>query len=328
MRQSGWANSMILVRRPAVTAVNRPPVAQGPDIEEQSSMKLGLIVPSRGRPEVVRNLLCSIKSQSRIPDEIVLSVVEPTDVPNLASCELNIKVIFGAAGLCAQRNRGIDYLIDTTSIICFTDDDFVVGGEYFANIEALFGSDDSLVGATGAVIADGAKSTGYSFDEGIRIVADNRQSLSNRPVEFREQPRAYGCNMAFRAKSIGTLRFDERLPLYGWQEDIDFCGALSSKGRIVWTNLIWGVHLGTKLGKVSGVRLGYSQIINPIYIISKGNMPVSYGARLVLKNLLANIAKSAFPESYIDRRGRLKGNLIALCHLLRGRVDPEYILQL
>jgi glycosyltransferase involved in cell wall biosynthesis len=301
---------------------------QVPTIEEQSVMKLGLVVPSRGRPEIVRNLLFSLRSQSRAPDEVVFSVTEPTDMPEIASCELNAKVIFGAAGLCAQRNRAIDYLIGTTSIICFIDDDFVPDADYFANVERLFADDQSLAGVTGDVIVDGAKSTGYSFKEGVRIVADYKQRLAGRPVEFREQPRAYGCNMAFRAQSIGSLRFDERLPLYGWQEDIDFCGALSATGRIVWTNLIWGVHLGAKLGKVSGVRLGYSQIINPIYIMSKGNMPLRYAARLALQNLLANAAKSFFPESYIDRRGRLKGNLIALSHLLRGRVDPEYILQL
>jgi hypothetical protein len=283
-------------------------------------MKLGLVVPSRGRPKIVSNLLLSLKSQSRAPDEVVLSVVEQTDIPDITSCDLNIKVIFGAAGLCAQR-RAIDYLIDTTSIICFIDDDFVPDDDYFANLETLFGDDHSLAGATGDVIADGAQSTGYSFEEGVAMVAECKQRLASRPTSLREQPRAYGCNMAFRAKSIGTLRFDERLPLYGWQEDIDFCGASSATGQIVWTNLIWGVHLGTKVGKVSGVRLGYSQIINPICIMSKGNMPFWYAARLALKNLLANAAKSVFPDSYIDRRGRLKGNLIALSHLLRGRVD-------
>ena len=103
--------------------------------------------------------------------------------------------------------------------------------------------------------------------------------------------------MAFRAKSIGTLRFDERLPLYGWQEDIDFCGALSATGRIVWTNLIWGVHLGTKVGKVSGVRLGYSQIINPIYIMSKGNMPLWYAARLALRIFWPMPRRASFPKA-------------------------------
>jgi hypothetical protein len=134
--------------------------------------------------------------------------------------------------------------------------------------------------------------------------------------------------MAFRTASIGSLRFDERLPLYGWQEDLDFCGALRRSGRIVWTNLIWGVHLGTKRGKGSEVRLGYSQIINPAYIVSKGNMSVPYAFQLAARNFLANLAKSVRPESYVDRRGRLRGNLIGVFHLVTGRLTPEYILDL
>jgi hypothetical protein len=50
-------------------------------------------------------------------------------------------------------------------------------------------------------------------------------------------------------------------------------------GRIVRTSLIWGGHLATKRGKGSEVRLGYSQIINPAYIDSKGNT-FAYAFRL------------------------------------------------
>ena len=53
---------------------------------------------------------------------------------------------------------------------------------------------------------------------------------------MREIRGTYGCNMAFRTAGIGSVRFDERLPLYGWQEDLDFCGALRGSGRIVKTN--------------------------------------------------------------------------------------------
>jgi len=46
------------------------------------------------------------------------------------------------------------------------------------------------------------------------------------------------------------------------------------------------------------------------------------------RNLAANILKSLRPEPYVDRRGRLNGNLYGLSHVLRGRIEPEYILKL
>ena len=57
-------------------------------------------------------------------------------------------------------------------------------------------------------------------------------------------------------------------------------------------------------------------------------MSLAYALRLAARNFFANLVKSMRPESYIDRRGRLRGNLIGLFHLLTGRLTPEYILKL
>jgi hypothetical protein len=50
--------------------------------------------------------------------------------------------------------------------------------------------------------------------------------------------------------------------------------------------------------------------------------------RLMFRNIAANLGRSLWPESHIDRRGRLRGNLLAVFHLLTGRVEPEYILRM
>jgi hypothetical protein len=49
---------------------------------------------------------------------------------------------------------------------------------------------------------------------------------------------------------------------------------------------------------------------------------------LILKNIAANAAKSLYPERYVDRSGRLKGNMIGLLHVLSGRLDPMRALKL
>ena len=289
-------------------------------------MKLGLVIASHARPDILQKVLMHLLSQPRIPDDIVISAVEAADIPDIADTSVNMKKIFGGAGSSCQRNRGISCLIDTVDIIVFIDDDFVVGDDYFLNMEKVFERDASIVGVQGEVIADGATSPGFEFDEGLKLV-ENYENKDTAAI-FRDIRGTYGCNMAFRTASIGSLRFDERLPLYGWQEDLDFCGALHRSGRIVRTNLVWGVHLGTKRGKGSEVRLGYSQIINPAYIVRKGNMTFGYAFQLAARNLLANLVKSIRPESYVDRRGRLRGNLIGMLHLMTGRLTPEYVLKL
>jgi hypothetical protein len=116
--------------------------------------------------------------------------------------------------------------------------------------------------------------------------------------------------------------------LYGWQEDIDFTSQLKRFGRVVGLTTLIGVHLGAKSGRESGVRLGYSQVVNPVYLMRKGTVPAKFALEMIGRNLAANTIKSIWPEPYADRRGRLKGNLLAASHLIRGRIEPEHILNL
>ena len=119
-------------------------------------MKLGLVIASHGRPHILKEVLWSFASQLRIPDYTVLSAVVSEDIPDLCPSNANVQLIFGAAGSSGQRNRGIAELIDKTDVIIFIDDDFIVGDDYFLNLEAIFAQDSSIVGVNGMVIADGA----------------------------------------------------------------------------------------------------------------------------------------------------------------------------
>jgi GT2 family glycosyltransferase len=290
-------------------------------------MRIGLVIASYGRPGLVQLLLSSMEQQVRLPDEIVLSVVNDTDVePDFTRCA-NTNVVYSSPGLCAQRNKGLAFLRDRVDVVLFIDDDFWMSETYISEIERIFSADEEVVAVTGLVLADGATSAGISVAEAERYLEDYKRSPAPAPA-IRDVPDTYGCNMAFRASMIRDLGFDEKLPLYGWQEDVDFSAQLRGRGRIIWTNALWGVHLGTKKGKISGLRFGYSQVINPLYIFRKGNMSLRRAVLLICKNIAANAVKSAFPEQYIDRWGRLKGNIIGLLHAAAGKFDPMYALKL
>jgi len=217
-------------------------------------MKLGLVIASHGRPEILQKVLMKLMCQPRIPDEIVISAVTEADVPEFCPGTVNLQTVFGSAGLTSQRNRGMSHLNDTTDLIVFIDDDFIVGDNYFLKLEKIFEHDHSIVAVTGEVIADGASSPGFTFTQGVQLV--ERYCRQKEPATYMRETRGtYGCNMAFRVESIGSLRFDERLPLYGWQEDLDFCGALRGRGRIVRTNLVWESTSVQSAAKAAGFDL-------------------------------------------------------------------------
>jgi hypothetical protein len=91
-------------------------------------------------------------------------------------------------------------------------------------------------------------------------------------------------------------------------------------------------HLRTPSGRTSGLRFGYSQIVNPFYLWRKSGKPEL--SNVIVQHWMIRIGYNCFytvigrPSDRNDRTGRFRGNLIALGHLLSGKVDPSYILQL
>ena len=289
-------------------------------------LSVAVVVASRGRPRELAELLDSLCAQSQTPEQVVFSVTADADLPAGGS-RSPIDIVHGPAGSCIQRNRGLDAVRAGIDLIAFFDDDYLPRRDVVERCARLFADHPSVVAANGHLIADGINGPGIPFDEAKMLVeADFEHTASGdglRPAEA-----LYGCNMVFRACAVGDLRFDERLPLNGWQEDIDFSARVGRRGELVHSRAFAGVHRGVKGARVSGRRFGYSQIANPAYLARKGTMRPAYAMKIASRNVLANVLKSFAPEPWVDRRGRLIGNLLGLAALARGRGDPRTILDL
>lgn len=293
-------------------------------------MRLVVIIATLGRKDLLDRVLRFLEGQTRLPDEVIISTPDRSHVNERESSTYKLTWLYGARGLCAQRNRAMVEALPRSDVITFFDDDFLPAADYLAQVGKVFAENPDWAVVRGEVILDGAHNAGVEFDDGVAAITAETSGRAIAPPAPRvvTEVGGYGCNMSIRSAFVGERRFDERLPLYGWQEDLDFSGQMRSVGRIMGTNALWGVHLGSKSGRVSGVRFGYSQIINPVYLVRKGTLPAGFAFNLVWRNIAANLAKSLWSEPYIDRRGRLKGNLLAAFHLLRGKIEPEYILKL
>jgi GT2 family glycosyltransferase len=214
--------------------------------------------------------------------------------------------------------------------IVFFDDDFVPSRFWLERMQEIFESRPDIMGLTGTVLADGTRTAGIELDDARALVARHDESLASESVLHQRFPYGsnVGCNMAYRYSAIHDLTFDERLPLYAWHEDSDFRGQVERRGHFVRAEHLWGVHLGHKQGRGNGVTLGYSQIANALYLAKKGNVPSGFLARTAAKNVIVNALRSFRPEPFVDRRGRLRGNMIALRDFIRGQIAPERVLEL
>lgn len=295
---------------------------------QTGSLSVAVVIASLGRPESLAQMRALIAGQTRQPEILLFSVVSEADVPAGFAEDERCRVIMGQKGLCAQRNNALNWLGDRYDIVLFYDDDYIPARTSVEGVERFFRTHPEVAGATGHVVADGINNAGISFEAAQAILEKHASKDTTPNCIVSSLYGLYGCNMAYRVSAIGSNRFDERLKLYAWQEDIDFAASLYDRGRIVKTFAFAGVHQGVKTGRTPGRRLGYSQIINPSYLARKGTMRWSFALKLIIRNMLANHLKALTPEPWVDRFGRARGNWIGLADLLRGRVTPERIEQL
>ncbi len=285
-------------------------------------LRIHVAIATVGRASLARQTIDLLAGQSRQPDGVIVVGAADADLAGIAQSPLAPELAVAERGLCRQRNRALDLLSGRADVVIFFDDDFVPAPDYLAAVERLFLAHPDVAGITGNLVGDGVRHGGYGIAQAQAMIA--AQTLLLDPAIIPREA-LYGCNMALRMAHVGDLRFDEALPLYGWQEDIDFTMRLSRHGRLVSTGLVSGVHLGVKGGRTSGRRLGYSQVANIVYLRRKGTMPGPLGRKLLWHNVLANLLRAPFPEPHVDRWGRLRGNALALADLWRGRIDPRKI---
>jgi GT2 family glycosyltransferase len=283
-------------------------------------MRVAVVIASVGRPAEVGHLLERLALQTLPPSDVIVSVGGEADLP--AVVPGGVVVIQGPKGLPVQRNRGLDALRDADcDVVVFYDDDFVPAFDSLERFGRVFADNPEVVGVTGRVLADGIGTAGVGKEDAVRLVDEARPDEADM-ARLDDTDGLYGCNMAYRYPAIGETRFDERLPLYAWQEDTDFSRRLLDRGRLVECDAILGVHRGVKGGRNSGVKFGWSQIVNPLYLVRKGSMPALYAARLIVKNLIANHIRVFRPEPWVDRWGRVRGNWKAIGYILCGKLDP------
>jgi len=302
----------------------------GSPVEASSGQGTAVIVSTRGRPDIVRSLVQQLGEQTTPPDHIYIIASKPDDVVLLDQSQDNLTVRIGRPGSTSQRNDGLALAGSRFAHIVFFDDDFVPSRFWLERMTEIFKTRPDVAGLTGTVLADGTRTEGIKLDAAKGMV--ELRDADPRHDGVLHQHFAYGsnvgCNMAYRYSAMRDITFDEKLPLYAWHEDSDFRGQVERRGLFVRADELWGVHLGHKQGRHNGLTLGYSQIANAIYLARKGTVPARFLADIAARNLVINALRSFRPEPFVDRRGRLRGNLLALADLVRGRMAPDRILEL
>ena len=299
--------------------------------------KAFVIIASKGRPQQVRLLRDLLRVQRDLIGRLIVVGSEAADIEGVADGDGHWMrcLLAREAGAAIQRNEGIAYVMNhenpdlTQDVVIFFDDDFRPAGDWLERAAGVLSERSDVSALTGRILGDGVN--GEAIDEvyARKLLAGEAPPMAHWAAgEEREVGSVYGCNMAFRASVLSEIRFDENLPLYSWQEDLDITSRVARLGKVLYTPECRGVHLGVKLGRTSGFRFGYSQIANPIYLYKKGTCPYKRAARFTARAIVGNGIRSLLKPRLFDYRGRFRGNLLALYDVMLGRLHPRRILDL
>ena len=303
---------------------------------DSSQCDVSVIVATKGRRDDVAMLLLRLQNQERVPDRVLvigtcLADIDVSATPTSVRCH---SWVAERRGTCSQRNEGIDYIrrLDIPSprsIVVFLDDDFRPADDWLLRCCELFREQGDVVGLTGCILADGVQERSLDESEANAYLGGASPPCTHwASGSQREIDSVYGCNMAFRGTIFDSCRFDEELPLYGWQEDRDITGQARKFGRVLFVPDCRGVHLGSAGGRTNGLKFGYSQIANLIYLHGKGTVQASIVTRFVVRAVLSNVFHTLWGRRKKMYGERLKGNQLAFADLIRGSCRPRRITEL
>src|SRR4051794_14154017 len=99
-------------------------------------MKIAVVIASHMRPVALAGTLASLSGQSRPPDETIVSVVGPDDLPQ--PMPTGVKAVCSERGASKQRNQGTQALSTNIDIVVFLDDDMILHRDYLRGMEIIF----------------------------------------------------------------------------------------------------------------------------------------------------------------------------------------------
>jgi GT2 family glycosyltransferase len=287
-------------------------------------MKISVLIPSWRRPDALARCLDALERQSRLPDELILSV-RAEDAATQAMLAgrrspFPVRVATPAeAGVIAALNVSLDRV--EGDIVAITDDDTVPHHDWLERIEARFRDDTALGGLGGRdQIMEGGVAVKSASEPVVGRVRWFGRVVGNHHLgvgEMREVEILKGANMALRRNAVAQTRLDPAMRGPGAEHhwEIDLSLALRAAGwKLIYDPAVLVDHyqearFGSQRGELMSAQDRYDATHNEAYALLK-QLPL--GRRLVAVGYGLLVGTRANP-----------GPLLALALLVSGHPPRE-----
>ena len=288
-----------------------------------------VVIPTKDRPQELRNCLTSLLGQTRFAEQIIVVDDGQEDEADLRAHMTGYPGPFlyhrktGEPGAARSRNLGV--ALTAADVVFFLDDDVVLEPEYVAETMALYeGEGGEQIGGVGGVITNfhlGWSERLYDLIRGRwwwghgRVFPSGLNQCNYEAVRKVQAVEWLGGGVcSFRRRVLEEFPFTEAFGGYSLAEDVKHSYRAIREYQLLITPLARLAHYKRSKGSLDPEGLAYKQILNFWYHFER-NMPHRLGNRaafawMIVATVLGDAAGLALqPHRARTMLARLRGHL-------------------
>ena len=253
----------------------------GASLAKLDLIQLGIIVPTKDRPQEMNRLLESIYKQSYLAKTLIVVDGSGESIEAGLLRDPRVELIYVRVlppSLTVQRNRGVQAIPEGLTHVGFLDDDIVLlDGAVEALVHGLAEDVDTLGGVSFNIIEDAKSTPSWILRllglHPMRIgqvskggsVAANVNVTATRDTKF-----LCGGATVWRVDVLRKFKFDEALKGYALWEDVDFSYRVSKHWALRVIESAKVLHLHVPSSQPNAARfLGDLEIVDRFYFCMK-----------------------------------------------------------
>lgn len=236
-------------------------------------IKFDVVIPTKNRPDDLRNIMCSIDSQSIAPANVI--VVDQSDNKQLITCSKKYNIIHihnpCISGLTEAKNIGVDSSL--SDLIFFFDDDIILDANFFEIMINYFRENKHLSGICGRQKNSKSSTLKILFFDLFHIgdFKDIRKKCNSGKVknDLINTNILPGGITAYRRGIFKDYRFDENLIKYCLGEDMDFSYRASKSYKFAFATKALALHNHSQIGRYDPLLSFTCKVVGYAYFYKK-----------------------------------------------------------
>jgi hypothetical protein len=294
-----------------------------------------IVIPTRNRIKELTNTLNFLQSNKFFFKKIVIVDSSKLEIKEkikakIKEYNIQIKIIDSEPSTCIQRNAGFNF-IENNEYIMFLDDDNIFYPDAFYKMQYFLNNNKNFSGVAFNQIYNEKKSILEKFKKNcisnkLGIYSSNIGGFSNsgwqsRFINFSNNAIVQWLPtraVIYRSEKVRNIRFDEKLGIYGYLEDLDFSLQLKKNGNLMVCSDARYSH--DQSITRPGFEFGKKELRNRYYIVKKHNLKKNLFFLTSLFRMILTLKEGMFGD--INSFKRLAGNLVALFTI--DNLDENY----